>query len=63
MKVRSEKRRMEVHRADLSGPKFGDANLAGASITNVRLDGAPIEGIAVTDLRAYWRAGHEAKSA
>ena len=63
MKVESEKHRMEVHKADLSGSKFDDANFAGASILNVRLEGATIDGIAVTDLLAYWRAGHEAKSA
>jgi hypothetical protein len=39
------------------------ANLAGASIANARQEGATIDGIAVTDLLAYWRAGHGAKSA
>jgi hypothetical protein len=31
--------------------------------SNARLDGATIDGIAVTDLLTYWRAGHGAKSA
>jgi uncharacterized protein YjbI with pentapeptide repeats len=71
MKIESEKHRMDVHKADLSGSKFDDVNLsgsdfhniAGACIANARLDGATIDGIALTDLLAYWRAGHGAKSA
>src|ERR1700733_2194593 len=103
MKIESEKHRMDIHKADLSGSKFDDvnlsgsdfhninmsgccfddlnmsgwrvqnanlaglridkANLAGATIANARLDGATIDGIALTDLLAYWRAGREAKSA
>jgi uncharacterized protein YjbI with pentapeptide repeats len=100
MKIESEKHRMDVHKADLSGSKFDDVNLSGsdfhninmsgcsfddlnmsgwrvhnanlaglrvdkanlASIVNARLDGATIDGISVTDLLAYWRAAHEAKS-
>ena len=30
---------------------------------DARLNGATIDGIAVTDLLAYWRAGHGTKSA
>ena len=51
MKIESEKHRMDVHEADLSGSK------------KVRLDGATFDGIAVADLLAYWRAGHGAKCA
>ncbi len=35
----------------------------GASVVNVRLDGATIDGIAVAELLAYCRAGHGAKGA
>jgi uncharacterized protein YjbI with pentapeptide repeats len=85
MKIESEKRWMDVHKAELSGSKFDDvnlsgsgwrvrdvhlasvrvykANLAGAAILSVRLDSATIDGIAVTDPLAYWRAGHGMKSA
>jgi hypothetical protein len=51
MKIESEKHRMDVRRSDLSGPK------------KERLDGAAIDGIAVTNLLAYWRAGRGAKCA
>jgi hypothetical protein len=39
------------------------ANLAGMSIVDGQLEGAMSDGIAVTDLLAYWRAGHGTKSA
>ena len=39
------------------------ANLARTSIVDGQLEGATIDGIAVTDLLAYWRAGHGTKSA
>ena len=52
----------QVRKANLSGLRIDGANLAGASIVNGRLDGMTIEGIPVTELLAYWRAGHEAKS-
>ena len=48
MRIESEKHRMDVHHAD-------------ASIVDGRLEGATIDGIAVTDLLAYWQAGHGAK--
>jgi hypothetical protein len=51
MKVESEEHRVDVHKPDLSGSK------------KARLDGAAIDGIAVTDLLAYCRSGHGAKSA
>jgi hypothetical protein len=51
MKMESEKHRMDVHHSDLSGSK------------KARPNGATIDGIAVIDLLAYWRAGHGAKSA
>jgi len=53
MKIESEKHRMDVHEADLSGSK--KARLC--------LDGATFDGIAVAELLAYWRAGHGAKCA
>jgi hypothetical protein len=49
MKTESEKHRMDVRKSELSGSK------------KARLDGAAIDGIAVADLLAYWRAGHGAK--
>ena len=52
-----------VHNVNLAGLKIEKANLAGASIVDARLEGATIEGVAVTDLLAYWRAGHGAKDA
>ena len=52
-----------VHNVNLAGLRVDKANLAGAFIVNARLDGATIDGIAVTDLLAYWRAGHGTKSA
>ena len=52
-----------VHDVNLSGLRVEKANLAGASIVNARLDGMTIDEIPVTELLAYWRAGHEAKTA
>src|SRR5258708_4380798 len=52
-----------VHNVNLAGLRIDKANLAGATIANARLDSATIDGIALTDLLAYWRAGREAKSA
>jgi hypothetical protein len=51
MKIESEKHRMDIHKSDLSGSE------------KARLDGAAIDRIVVTDLLAYWRAGHGARSA
>ena len=51
MKIEGEKHRMHVRKSDLSGSK------------KVRLDGAAVDGIAVTDVLAYWRCGRGAKSA
>ena len=52
-----------IHNVSLAGLRVHKTNLAGAAIVNARLDGAMIDGIAVTDLLAYWRAGHGTKSA
>ena len=52
-----------VHNANLSGLQVEKANLAGASFVDARLEGATIEGVSVTDLLAYWRAGHGANNA
>ena len=52
-----------VHDVNLAGLRIDKANLAGASIVNARLDGMTIEGVPVTDLLSFWRAGHEAQSA
>jgi uncharacterized protein YjbI with pentapeptide repeats len=48
-----------AHNVNLAGLKFEKANLARASI-DARLDGATIDGLAVSGLLAYWRAGHGA---
>jgi uncharacterized protein YjbI with pentapeptide repeats len=93
MRIEIQKRRLDVHDADLSGSNFDDVNLsgsqfrntdisgssfedldmsgwrvrnvnlAGASFVDARFEGATIDGVAVTDLLAYWQAGHGAKSA
>ena len=47
-----------IHNANLAGLHVSNANLAGFSVSNARLDGATVDGIAITDLLAYWRAGH-----
>ena len=52
-----------VHNVNLAGLRIDKANLAGASIVNALLDGMTIEGVPVTDLMSFWRAGHEAQSA
>jgi uncharacterized protein YjbI with pentapeptide repeats len=73
MQVVETKLHPGARRSDLSGSRSDDvnisgwrvhnANLAGASISDARLDGATIGGVPVTDLLAFWRAGHEAKNA
>jgi uncharacterized protein YjbI with pentapeptide repeats len=52
-----------VQNANLAGLKLAKANLAGASFIDARLDGATIEGVPITDLLAFWRAGHQATPA
>jgi uncharacterized protein YjbI with pentapeptide repeats len=52
-----------VHNANLSGLKVEKANLAGVSFVDARVEGATIECVSVTDLLAYWRAGHGARGA
>jgi hypothetical protein len=51
MRIESHKHRRDVR--DASGASFVDA----------RPKRATIDGVAVADLLAYWRAGHGAKSA
>jgi uncharacterized protein YjbI with pentapeptide repeats len=45
-----------VDNANLSGLRVSKANLAGASFRDSRYDGMTIDGIAVTDLLATYRA-------
>jgi uncharacterized protein YjbI with pentapeptide repeats len=45
-----------VQNANLSGLRVSKANLAGASFRDSRYDGMTIDGIAVTDLLATYRA-------
>ena len=47
-----------VNNVNLAGLKISNANLAGASLLDARLEGTTIEGISVTEMLAYWRAGH-----
>ena len=61
----------DFHDVDMSGCSFDDINMSGWRIHNVNLAGlriekanlagATIDGIAVTDMLEFWRAGHEAK--
>ena len=61
----------DFHDVNMSGCSFDDINMSGWRIHNVNLAGlrsekanpagAVIDGIAVTDMLEYWRAGHEAK--
>ena len=55
VKIKDEKHRLDVRQADLSVSRFDHVN--------ARLEGATIDGVAVTDMLAYWQAGHGAKSA
>jgi uncharacterized protein YjbI with pentapeptide repeats len=52
-----------VHNATLFGLQVEKANLAGASFVDACPEWATMEGVSVTDLPAYWRAGHEANNA
>ncbi len=51
------------HNINLAGVRVDEAYLAGVSVVHGQQDRARIDGIAVTALLAYWRAGHGAKSA
>ena len=51
------------HNTNLAGMRVDEGYLAGVSIVHGRQDRPSIDGIAVTALLAYWRAGHGAKSA
>jgi uncharacterized protein YjbI with pentapeptide repeats len=48
-----------IHDANLSGLRITKANLAGATITESRLEGMTIDGIAVTEMLAAYRAAQE----
>jgi hypothetical protein len=45
----------------MSGWRIHNVNLAGLRSEKANPAGAVIDGIAVTDMLEYWRAGHEAK--
>jgi hypothetical protein len=45
----------------MSGWRIHNVNLAGLKIEKANLAGAIIDGIAVTDMLEFWRAGHGAK--
>jgi uncharacterized protein YjbI with pentapeptide repeats len=47
-----------IHDANLSRVRISKADLRGASIVDSQTDGMIIEGIAVADLLAAYRAGH-----
>jgi len=47
-----------IHNADLANLRISDANLSGASITDSLTDTMTIDGIAVKDLMAAYRAVH-----
>ena len=51
-----------VDNVNLAGLRLSHANLAGAAITNCRLEGMTIEGIAVADLLAAYRAAQAGKA-
>jgi uncharacterized protein YjbI with pentapeptide repeats len=56
MKIESEKHRMEIHKADLSGSKFDDVNLSGSDSHNVnlaveRVDKAKLTGSSLVNAR------------
>ena len=52
-----------VHNPNLSRPQVEKAHLAGLSFVDARREGATIEGVSVTELLAYSRAGHGANNA
>jgi uncharacterized protein YjbI with pentapeptide repeats len=47
-----------INNANLSAIRISNANLAGASITESSMEGMTIDGIAVSDLLAAYRAVH-----
>jgi uncharacterized protein YjbI with pentapeptide repeats len=55
--------RWRVGNANLAGLKIEKANLAGTSFVDIRLEGATVERMVVTELAAYLRAADAAKSA
>jgi uncharacterized protein YjbI with pentapeptide repeats len=61
--MRPQHVRLAVRNINLAGLRIEKANLAGASFVDGRLEGATIDGIAVTDMVAYWRTGHGANGA
>ena len=69
MRTESQKHRLDVRHADLSWSRFDHVNLSGSDFHDANMsgcsseDGAKIDGLAVTDLLAYWRAGHGATGA
>lgn len=69
MRIESQKHRLDVRHADLSGSRFDDVSLSGSDFHDGNMsgssleDGATIDGLAVSDLLAYWRARYGATGA
>ena len=52
-----------ISNANMSGWRVSDVNLAGTVFSGGRYDGMTIDGVAVTDLLALWRAHQPAEPA
>ena len=55
MKIESEKNRMDVHKADLSGSKFDDVNLSGSDFHNINMSGCSFDDLNMSGWRVPQR--------
>jgi NADH-quinone oxidoreductase subunit G len=53
MKIESEKHRMDVHKADLSGSKFDDVNLSGSDFHNINMSGCSFDDLNMSGWRVH----------
>src|SRR5271165_6148720 len=51
VKIESEKHRLEVRRADLSGSRFDDVNLSGADFHNANMSGCSLDDLDMSGWR------------
>ena len=53
MKIESQKHRMDVHKADLSGSKFDDVNLSGSDFRNINMSGCSFDDLNMSGWRVH----------
>jgi uncharacterized protein YjbI with pentapeptide repeats len=51
MNIENEKRRLDVHKADLSGSRFDDVNISGCDFRNINMSGCAFDDVNMSGWR------------